>query len=87
MYCVVSYHIGTLLASFTIMMGSQTEYGPGYGCRSFFICFLSAWLQFGTAIFVFGWVWSIMWGIVFIKSKWTVLSFNIAVNATAFKSL
>lgn len=60
---------GTLIASFSIIFGSQTEYGPGYGCRSFSICFLSALLQFSTAIFVFGWVWSIMWGIVFIKSR------------------
>ncbi|UXI20045.1 Exocyst complex component 6B [Sarcoptes scabiei] len=41
------------------------------GCsyQAFLICFLSSILQFLTAIFVFGWVWSIMWGIVFIKSK------------------
>ncbi|KAI2800067.1 hypothetical protein BLOT_012281 [Blomia tropicalis] len=47
---------GTLVASLSIVMGSQTEYGPGYGCRSFCICFLSAVLQFSTAIFVFGWI-------------------------------
>ncbi|KPM04851.1 hypothetical protein QR98_0033050 [Sarcoptes scabiei] len=41
------------------------------GCsyQAFLICFLSSILQFLTAIFVFGWVWSIMWGIIFIKSK------------------
>lgn len=51
-------------------MGTQTEYGGRHTYRAFLICFMSAWLQFTTAIFVFGWVWSIMWGIVFIKSKW-----------------
>ena len=59
---------GTFLASFAIIFGSQTEYGSGYGYQAFLICFLSSLLQFITAIFVFGWVWSIMWGIVFIKS-------------------
>lgn len=72
---------GTLVASLSIVMGSQTEYGPGYGCRSFCICFLSAVLQFSTAIFVFGWVWSIMWGIVFIKSKCTSIYFFINLDS------
>ncbi|KAH9426130.1 hypothetical protein DERP_007070 [Dermatophagoides pteronyssinus] len=60
---------GTFLASFAIIFGSQTEYGSGYGYQAFLICFLSSLLQFITAIFVFGWVWSIMWGIVFIKNS------------------
>ncbi|OTF71940.1 hypothetical protein BLA29_007838 [Euroglyphus maynei] len=71
MFCMLNLLLpgsGTFLSSFAIVFGSQTEYGPGYGYQAFLICFLSSILQFITAIFVFGWVWSIMWGIVFIKS-------------------
>lgn len=63
---------GTFIASITILFGCSTEYGTKHWLKAFFICLASALLQFLTAIFVFGWVWSIMWGIVFIKSKTTV---------------
>nr|XP_046908647.1 probable WRKY transcription factor protein 1 [Dermatophagoides farinae] len=72
MFCMLNLLLpgsGTFLASFAIVFGSQTEYGPGYGYQAFLICFLSSLLQFITAILVFGWVWSIMWGIVFIKNS------------------
>jgi hypothetical protein len=63
------YISGTLLASITILFGCNTEYGEKHWFKAFIICFCSAILQIVTAIFVFGWVWSIMWGIVFIKSN------------------
>ena len=63
---------GTLLASIAILFGCNTEYGKNHWFKAFFICLCSAILQIITAIFVFGWVWSIMWGIVFIKSESTI---------------
>ncbi|XP_054168592.1 uncharacterized protein LOC128965839 [Oppia nitens] len=60
---------GTLLASLSILFGCNTEYGESHWFKAFLICLCSALLQTITAILVFGWVWSIMWGIVFIKNS------------------
>ncbi|KAI1287336.1 Protein stum -like protein [Halotydeus destructor] len=59
--------LGTFLASMTIPLGCKTEYGRDKWTRAFIICLITAIIQTATALFVLGWVWSIMWGINFVK--------------------
>lgn len=63
---------GTLLASISILFGCRTEYGSDKWKRAFVISFCISLTQMVTAIFVLGWVWSIMWGINFIKREFLI---------------
>ncbi|RWS10461.1 hypothetical protein B4U79_05168, partial [Dinothrombium tinctorium] len=70
--CILNFFLpgsGTLLASITILFGCSTEYGKEHWKKAFVISLLAAILQIVSAIFVVGWVWSVMWGINFIKNS------------------
>lgn len=59
--------LGTLIATVSIFFGCTTEYGNEQRCKSITLGFMISMIQVTTAIFVLGWVWSIMWGINFVK--------------------
>lgn len=61
--------IGTLIASFATLFGCTTGYGKEGKCQAFFLGLAITITQVTTAIFVVGWVWSVMWGVNFIKRK------------------
>lgn len=72
LFCLFNFFVpgvGTLLATFTVLFGCSTEYGKERKMTAFFIGLFIAVVQMLTAIIVLGWVWSIMWGINFIKRK------------------
>nr|XP_002121910.1 protein SPEC3-like [Ciona intestinalis] len=59
--------LGTIIASFTVFccanVGQQTSSSCGIFCLNFWV----GWLQMITLfVFLIGWVWSIMWGVLFI---------------------
>ena len=53
----------------SVLFGCNTEYGKLHKTRAFSLGILIGIIQMSTAIFVLGWVWSIMWGINFIKRE------------------
>lgn len=61
---------GTFIASFATLLGCTTGYGKESRFQAFLLGLAITFTQITTAIFVIGWVWSVMWGVNFIKRKW-----------------